>query len=89
MLDLVGDCLLMTTPVTVIVPTRQTNHVNTATETDKLSDPLPVAADALLGSRTGTGTRTAGYTRVRIRVLFVFDPWRSAILLVAGDKTGQ
>jgi hypothetical protein len=21
--------------------------------------------------------------------LFVFDPWRSAILLVAGDKTGQ
>jgi hypothetical protein len=24
-----------------------------------------------------------------IRVLFVFDPWRSAILLVAGDKAGQ
>jgi len=22
-------------------------------------------------------------------LLFVFDPWRSAILLVAGDKTGQ
>jgi hypothetical protein len=43
MLDLVGDCLSMTTPITVIVRTRQTNHVNTATETDKLSDPLPVA----------------------------------------------
>jgi hypothetical protein len=24
-----------------------------------------------------------------IRILFVFDPWRSAILLVAGDKSGE
>ena len=24
-----------------------------------------------------------------VRILFVFDPWRSSILLVAGDKTGQ
>jgi hypothetical protein len=24
-----------------------------------------------------------------IRILFVFDPWRSTILLVAGDKAGQ
>lgn len=24
-----------------------------------------------------------------IRILFVFDPWRSSILLVAGDKSGQ
>lgn len=24
-----------------------------------------------------------------IRVLFMFDPWRSAVLLVAGDKTGN
>jgi hypothetical protein len=27
--------------------------------------------------------------QTNIRVLFVFDSWRSAILLVAGDKTGQ
>ena len=27
--------------------------------------------------------------RSEIRVLLVFDPWRSAILLVAGDKSGQ
>jgi hypothetical protein len=27
--------------------------------------------------------------RSEIRVLFVFDPWRSAILLIAGDKAGQ
>jgi hypothetical protein len=24
-----------------------------------------------------------------VRILFVFDPWRSAILLVAGDKSGK
>ncbi|WP_310709383.1 type II toxin-antitoxin system RelE/ParE family toxin [Nonomuraea sp. 3-1Str] len=24
-----------------------------------------------------------------IRILFVFDPWRSAILLVGGDKSGD
>jgi hypothetical protein len=27
--------------------------------------------------------------RSEIRVLFVFDPWRSTILLVAGDKAGS
>ncbi len=26
--------------------------------------------------------------RSEVRILFVFDPWRSAILLVAGDKAG-
>jgi hypothetical protein len=27
--------------------------------------------------------------RSEIRVLFMFDPWRSSILLVAGDKAGD
>jgi hypothetical protein len=27
--------------------------------------------------------------RSEIRILFVFDPWRSVILLVAGDKAGN
>ncbi len=27
--------------------------------------------------------------RSEIRILLVFDPWRSAVLLVAGDKSGQ
>jgi hypothetical protein len=27
--------------------------------------------------------------RSEIRILFVFDPWRSAILLVGGDKSGN
>lgn len=27
--------------------------------------------------------------RTEIRILFVLDPWRSAVLLVAGDRSGQ
>lgn len=27
--------------------------------------------------------------RSEVRILFCFDPWRSAILLIAGDKSGQ
>jgi len=27
--------------------------------------------------------------RTKIRILLVFDPWRPAVLLVAGDKSGQ
>jgi hypothetical protein len=27
--------------------------------------------------------------RSEIRILLVFDPWRAAILLAAGDKSGQ
>ncbi|WP_442877584.1 type II toxin-antitoxin system RelE/ParE family toxin [Dactylosporangium sp. AC04546] len=27
--------------------------------------------------------------RSEIRIIFVFDPWRCAVLLVAGDKSGQ
>jgi hypothetical protein len=27
--------------------------------------------------------------RSEIRILFAFDPWRSAVLLVAGDKSGR
>jgi hypothetical protein len=33
--------------------------------------------------------RPASARRSEIRILFVFDPWRSAVLLVAGDKSGQ
>ena len=43
------------------------------------------------------GSRVHGMKELRpgssgsteIRVLFVFDPWRSAILLVGGDKSGN
>jgi hypothetical protein len=33
--------------------------------------------------------RPASTGRSEVRVLFAFDPWRSAILLVGGDKSGS
>lgn len=33
--------------------------------------------------------RPASTGRTEVRILFVFDPWRSAILLVGGDKSGR
>jgi hypothetical protein len=35
------------------------------------------------------GLRPPSAGRTEIRILFVFDPWRSAVLLLAGDKSGQ
>jgi hypothetical protein len=34
-------------------------------------------------------SRNCGPGRSELRILFAFDPWRSAILLVAGDKAGR
>jgi hypothetical protein len=33
--------------------------------------------------------RPASSGTSKIRILFAFDPWRSAVLLVAGDKSGK
>lgn len=33
--------------------------------------------------------RPASTGRSELRILFVFDPWRSVILLVGGDKSGD
>ncbi|CCH16216.1 type II toxin-antitoxin system RelE/ParE family toxin [Micromonospora lupini] len=41
---------------------------------------------------TITGSSLANLKELRpgtVRILFVFDPWRASILLVAGDKAGQ
>jgi hypothetical protein len=53
-----------------------------------LSRPL---ADRIKGSwiHNLKELRPASTGRSEIRILFVFDPERSAILLVAGDKAGQ
>ena len=40
-------------------------------------------------STTSKELRPASRGRSEIRILFVFDPWRSAILLVAGDEARQ
>jgi hypothetical protein len=47
--------------------------------------------DTITGSRLSNlkELRPGSGGRSEIRILFVFDPWRSAILLVAGDKAGN
>lgn len=42
--------------------------------------------DTIIGSRIPNLKELRPGT---VRILFVFDPWRSSVLLVAGDKAGQ
>ena len=48
-------------------------------------------ADSITASRIADmkELRPPSSGRTEIRILLVFDPWRSAVLLVAGDKSGQ
>jgi hypothetical protein len=47
--------------------------------------------DSIVGSTISNleELRPPSTGRTEIRMLFCFDPWRSAILLVAGDKAGR
>jgi hypothetical protein len=59
---------------------------------DLASRPIPaLALDTITASRIANMKElrppSAGHSEIRI--LLVFDPWRSVILLVAGDKSGQ
>lgn len=59
---------------------------------DVLSEYGPTLGRPLVDTLTGSKIANLKELRPRqtmIRILFVFDPWRSAILLTAGDKTGQ
>lgn len=59
---------------------------------DVLSEFGPTLGRPLVDTLVGSKLANLKELRPRqttIRVLFVFDPWRSAILLVAGDKAGQ
>ncbi|PXX68719.1 hypothetical protein DFR70_102404 [Nocardia tenerifensis] len=65
-------------------------HVEAAV--DVLSEHGPTLGRPLVDTLSGTSLANLKELRPRqtmIRILFVFDPWRSAILLVGGDKTGQ
>ncbi|GAB3172750.1 hypothetical protein GCM10027059_42680 [Myceligenerans halotolerans] len=61
---------------------------------DRLADAGPQLGRPLVDRITGSQIhnlkelRPASTGRTEVRVLFVFDPWRSAILLVGGDKSG-
>jgi hypothetical protein len=60
-----------------------------------LSHSGPALRRPLVGTINGSAIknlkelRPGSTGRSEIRILFVFDPWRSAILLVAGDKAGN
>ena len=62
---------------------------------DRLADAGPnlgrPLVDRLKGARVHNlkELRPGSRGRSEIRILFVFDPWRSAILLVGGDKSGD
>jgi len=59
---------------------------------DVLSEHGPTLERPLVDTLTASKLANLKELRPRqttIRVLFAFDPWRSAILLVAGDKAGQ
>lgn len=47
--------------------------------------------DTVVGSKVANlkELRPGSAADSEIRILFAFDPWRSAILLVAGDKSGR
>jgi hypothetical protein len=59
---------------------------------DVLSEHGPTLRRPLVDTLTGSKIANLNELRPRqttIRVLFVFDPLRSANLLIAGDKAGQ
>lgn len=59
-----------------------------AEEGPNLGRPL---VDTLRGStlRNLKELRPGSSGRTEVRLLFVFDPWRQAVFLVAGDKSGD
>lgn len=61
-------------------------HVESAV--DVLSEHGPPLVDTLTGSKLAN-LKELRPRQTMIRILFAFDPWRSAILLIGGDKTGQ
>ncbi|MEU8203398.1 type II toxin-antitoxin system RelE/ParE family toxin [Streptosporangium sp. NPDC049046] len=62
---------------------------------DRLAEGGPGLGRALVDRLEGSQVhnlkelRPGSAGRSEIRVTFVFDPWRSAILLVGGDKSGD
>jgi hypothetical protein len=65
-------------------------HARVVQAVDLLADIGPALGRPLVD--TVAGSKIANMKELRpgtVRILFVFDPWRSSILLVAGDKAGQ
>lgn len=62
---------------------------------DRLADAGPALGRPLVDRLTASNIhnlkelRPGSAGRSEIRIIFVFDPWRSAILLLGGDKSGN
>lgn len=62
---------------------------------DRLADAGPALGRPLVDRLTASKVhnlkelRPGSAGRSEIRIIFVFDPWRSAILLLGGDKSGN
>lgn len=57
---------------------------------DALAEAGPGLGRPLVDTVRGSSIANLKELRVRTaRILFVFDPWRSSVLLVAGDKAGR
>ncbi|SCG66410.1 type II toxin-antitoxin system RelE/ParE family toxin [Micromonospora coxensis] len=66
------------------------DHARVVQAIDLLAEAGPALGMPLVD--TIHGSSVANLKELRpgtIRILFAFDPWRSSILLVAGDKAGQ
>ena len=89
----------MTSEVAAWLENIQASEAKTADSIDDaiyaLSRSGPVLGRPLVDTITGSRIKNLKELRPgssgasEIRILFVFDPWRSAILLVAGDKAAR
>jgi hypothetical protein len=71
------------------------SRVQVVDAVDRLAEAGPSLGRPLVDKLEGSQVhnlkelRPGSAGRSEIRILFVFDPWRSAILLIGGDKSGD
>ena len=67
-----------------------TTHSRVVQAIDALAEGGPGLGRPLVDTITGSRIQILKELRPgTVRILFVFDPWRSSVLLVAGDKAGR
>jgi hypothetical protein len=68
----------------------ETTHARVVQAIDLLAEAGPGLGRPLVDSIHGSAMANLKELRPgTVRILFAFDPWRSSILLVAGDKAGR
>lgn len=65
-------------------------HARVVQAIDALAEAGPGLGRPLVDTISGSSMANLKELRAgTVRILFAFDPWRSSVLLVAGDKSGQ